>query len=162
MKTSKLIMAGAALMALAACTTTRENNTEAAAETAEQTVPASTPYSGSIVGEWQLTDIEMSDSLSIKPADIDPEQPMMVMFTDSTYHFQTNCNMVQGEYTRTGDNISFGMGLSTRMACPDMSVEDALGQLLPRLALTSMDNDTTLRVSAENPSAYILLTKVQE
>lgn len=115
--------------------------------------------SESIAGNYRIAQIELNDTISLRPAEITPDEPQTVMFTDSTYHFHTNCNLVQGDYTLTGDSISFGMGLSTRMACPDMQVEDALTQLLPQLTSISQPNDSTLRISADNPSVYILLNK---
>lgn len=158
MKAKNLFILSAIALMAASCSTGKDNNT--ATDDAAEEAFASTPYTGSIAGEWKIMDIEMYDTLSIDPAEITPDQPQTVMFTDSTYHFQTNCNLVQGDYTRNGDSISFAPGLATRMACPDMRVENALTQLLPQLTGIGMDNDSTLRLTAGNPSAYILLKKL--
>lgn len=159
MKTTKFLMLAALAIAAASCTANKETN--AAADESTGATKITAPYSGSISGEWRIMEIEMNDSVSIKPAEVTPDGPQTVMFTDSTYHFQTNCNLVQGDYRQSGDSISFEAGLSTRMACPDMSVEDALNQLLPQLTGLSMDNDSTLRISAENKASYILLGKMK-
>lgn len=141
-----------------ACTGNKNNATE---ETTEVAIETLTIAPASIAGEWMIDDISVTDSISIIPSDITSDEPQTVMFTDSTYHFRTNCNMVQGEYAVNGDSISFAPGLSTRMACPDMRVEDALAVILPEINTMSMDNDSTLRLATSNPSSYILLQKIQ-
>lgn len=153
MKTTNLFILAAMALAAVSCSTNKENASEADEATGATRVTAN------ITGEWRIADIEMYDTLSIKPAEITPDEPQTAMFTDSTYHIQTNCNLVQGDYKQYGDSISFAPGLSTRMACPNMSVEDALNQLLPQLTTVYMENDSTLRIAAANPSAYIILTK---
>lgn len=99
--------------------------------------------------------------MAIRPAETTPDEPTTVMFTDSTYHFQTNCNLVQGDYSRKGDSIKFSNGLSTRMACPNMQVEDALNVLLPQISSIGAENDSTLRFIADNPSAYMVIQKIK-
>lgn len=159
MKTTRLFIFGAMALAMASCSTSKDNNTEADEST--ETTFVAVPYTGSIAGEWKVTDIEMYDTLSLKPAEINPEEPTTVMFTDSTYHFRTNCNLVQGNYTQSGDTITFSNGLSTRMACRDMRIEDTLNKLLPQLTTIGAENDSTLRFIADNPSAYIVVTKMK-
>lgn len=149
-----MILAAAGLMT--ACSTGKG---DMKTDTADAEI-ASEPYSGSIAGQWLIENIEMNDSVSLKPQTSESENQQTITFTDSAYNIQTNCNLMQGEYTQTGDSISFGMGLSTRMACPDMSVEMALTELLPQLSSISMDNDSTLRLSSANPSNFVLLKKM--
>lgn len=158
MKARNILILGALAMAIASCSATKESSSEESAEAAI----VSGPYSGSIAGNWDINEIVLNDSTSIKPFELNSDEPQTVMFTDSTYHFQTNCNLVQGNYTHVGDSISFSQGMSTRMACPDMSVENALVQILPQLKGLAMDNDSILRLSAEGPSTYILLKKINE
>lgn len=152
-------MLGAAALALASCSTSKENTSDN--EESADAVFVAQPYSGSLAGEWRVTDIEMYDTLSLKPAEINPEEPTTVMFTDSTYHFQTNCNLVQGDYTQTGDSISFAPAMSTRMACPDMRIETAINELLPQLTGIGAENDSTLRFVATNPSAYMVIQRIK-
>lgn len=156
MKTVKIFAAALIALGVASCSTGKESGSADSTETAFVSVP----FTGDLNGEWLIDEINIYDTLSLKPAEISPDELQTVTFTDSTYHFQTNCNLVQGEYTQNGDTISFGMGLSTRMACPDMRIEDAINQLLPQLEGIGMDNDSTIRIVAKNPSAYILLRKV--
>lgn len=158
MKLKLLSIFAIAAAALASCSTSKDNQV---AQSDELTI-VSTPYEGSLNGQWLINQIEMNDTISIRPVDVDSLDAQTVMFTDSTYHIQTNCNLMQGYYTRQNDSISFGMGLTTRMMCRDMRVEDALTQLLPQLTTLSLDNDSVLRISADSSSDYILLQKVQE
>lgn len=159
MKTTKLFLLGAVALAVTSCSTSKVNTSETE-ESSDATFVAQ-PYSGSFVGEWRVLDIEMYDTLTIKPAELFPEEPTTVMFTDSTYHFQTNCNLVQGDYTQTGDTITFSPGMSTRMACPDMRIETAINEILPQLTGIGAENDSTLRFIAKNPSAYMVIQKIK-
>lgn len=158
MKLSILFSFAVISLALVSCVSNKENKVEQS-DAATGATFVSTPYTGSIAGEWSIDRIELYDTLTINSADVESDEPLAAMFTDSTYHFRTNCNLVQGDYTKAGDTISFAPGFSTRMACPDMTVETALIQLLPQLTTVSMDNDSTLRFSSANPSAYILLRR---
>lgn len=145
-------------LALTACSTEKKAETDYD-DVAEAAI-SSQPYSENIVGQWKLSGIQLGDTLSINPDTIETDEPQAVMFTDSTYHFRTNCNLVQGDYTQTGDSISFSPGLSTRMACRNMQVEDALTKMLPTLSRITLDNDSTLRVSSSDSASFILLSKL--
>lgn len=148
MKATGIILIGLAAL-MASCSTGKESKTDdnAAAEKA------------SLAGQYTLANISLGDTLSITPVATDEGTPQTVTFTDSTYHFATNCNMIQGDYTLAGDKISFGMGMSTRMACPDMSAEDALSQILPQLSRVTSPNDTTVVITTADNSSSITLTK---
>jgi len=79
--------------------------------------------------KWTL--YELNGSTSLKGAD-----------GDITFQFNTaeqrisgygGCNRVSGPYTMDGKgSLKFGMLISTRMACPDMSTEDALMAAFPK------------------------------
>lgn len=140
-------LAAACVVAVFASCASRQSETEKAS-------PAD------LVGQWNLKIVALTDSATISPADVDPETPQTVTFAaDSTVSFATNCNMVGGTYVATGDSLTFGDMFATRMACPDMRVEDMLGKILPMIRTYKFENDSTLRLESELPAVYLLLTK---
>ncbi|MDE5661222.1 MAG: META domain-containing protein, partial [Muribaculaceae bacterium] len=104
----------------------------------------------------------VNDTLSVRPAEVDPEASQYITFEDSTYFVQTNCNTIFGSYSVKGDSIFIGDGGMTRMACPDMSTEDALVAILSSIATVSVENDSTIRLNGSSDARYILLTKAQD
>lgn len=80
-----------------------------------------------LAGEWKVTllgdyDLE-ADSTDTYTISFFPE--------DSTFSMTTGCNNVGGNYSGTFIDIRFTDMRSTRMACPDMSVEQAAQAILP-------------------------------
>lgn len=80
-------------------------------------------------GEWQvmqLGDLDLStDSDGTYAITFNPE--------DSTFSLSTGCNDISGAYTGSFVDIKFDRLRSTRMACPDMTVEQTASQLLPTI-----------------------------
>ena len=64
------------------------------------------------------------------------------------------CNRYSASYSLRGDSLSFGPGMSTKMACPDgMDLEDAWLKTLPNV-VTFAATETTLTLNAaEGPVA---------
>jgi len=53
---------------------------------------------------------------------------------ESRYSGSDGCNQMNGSYElKEGDRLSFGQGMSTLMACPDMTIPDAFGEVLQRV-----------------------------
>lgn len=83
-------------------------------------------------GEWNIKEIngEPTDSL--------PGAPYTFVFGNQdgkdSFSATTDCNNLMGGYTTSSQSISFGPVASTRMACPDNTVERTLIELLPRVA----------------------------
>jgi len=150
-----LSIAAAAALMLASCTG-KTNNAEQTATQCDETAACTT----SIVGKWCIDNIVLNDTLSVRPADVDSAQCQYITFAiDSTYSIKTNCNIINGNYTANGDSLSFGMGMMTRMACPDMRSEDYLSQILPNVRVADFENDSIVRLNTEDPAQYIVLRK---
>ena len=116
----------------------------------------------SILGQWQIENIVMSDSENINPAEKESEETQKFDFVnDSTVSITTNCNTVNGSYTVKGDSIAFSRLFSTRMACPDMSVEDALQKVLPEVKTLDWTSDSVVRLNTATPSQYIVLKQMK-
>ena len=104
-------------------------------------------------GKWRITELDGKD---VKQT---ADEPRTVTFDKNGKYFcETGCNNLSGDFTTNYTAISFGDAMSTRMACPDMSTEEALSRLLPtvtsygRLADGSLGfynarNDMVLKLS---------------
>lgn len=104
-------------------------------------------------GKWRITELDGKD---VKQT---ADEPRTVTFDKNGKYFcETGCNNLSGDFTTDYTAISFGDAMSTLMACPDMSTEEALSRLLPtvtsygRLADGSLGfynarNDMVLKLS---------------
>lgn len=116
----------------------------------------STVSPASLVGKWKvnlLGDMDLSANA---------EGDYIIEFdNDGTFSMTTGCNNVGGNYDGRFVDIAFSGLMSTRMACPDMQVEQAAQQLLPTVVAFSelanpgtygfynADNDLVMTISAE-------------
>ena len=87
-------------------------------------------YSISVLeGKWTIRNLagkEMKSTL---------EEPLTVTFDhDGRYFCTTGCNSIRGDFQTDYTAITFGQGMSTRMSCPDMTVEQTLQNVLPTIA----------------------------
>lgn len=136
-----------ACMCLGACS--KKENTAAVAD-AESTDQTTTPVTNApILGEWRVTAITFADGTSIIPAQVDSLVPTSILFEpDSTFGVATNCNSLGGTYILRGDSITFSNMFGTRMACPDMSIEEALNAILPAVTTVTVGTDSTAALNA--------------
>ncbi len=146
-------MALAALSA-ASCTGNKNGQT-ATSDCQSQDVAA---YAD-LKGRWNIENIVFSDSDYVRPSEEVPGSHQYIVFEDSTYFIQTNCNTVSGPYMIKGDSIILGDGAMTEKACDNMATEDALRKILPNIATLYIGNDSTARLNSRNPSEYIVLHK---
>ena len=90
-----------------------------------------------LAGEWQVTSIgenDMSDDTTgAYTVTFNPE--------DETFIMTTGCNDVSGKFTGAFVDIKFTGLRSTRMACPDMTIEQAASQVLPTITSFSEIGD---------------------
>ena len=133
-------------------------NKEKAAEAGDN-MPCDTVADVDIKGEWCLENIVFSDSVYVRPSEEVPGSHQYMVFGDSTYFIQTNCNTFSGSYTVNGDSITIGDGGKTEMACDNMATEDAICKILPNIATVYVENDSIARLDSRNPSEYIVLRK---
>jgi heat shock protein HslJ len=66
------------------------------------------------------------------------------------------CNRYGASYTLRGDSLSFGPGMSTKMACPDgMALEDTWLRTLPRIVTFAATESTLTLKTADGPIATL-------
>jgi len=64
------------------------------------------------------------------------------------------CNRYSASYSLRGDSLSFGAGISTKMACPDgMELEDTWLKTMPKIVTFAATESTLTLHAAEGPVA---------
>lgn len=108
--------------------------------------------SRTLAGTWRVVSID-----GIQP---DQLQGCLITFdgTDHMFNVQTNCNTISGTYTFKGHNLTMDPSGSTRMACPDMSVETRLMELLPRVVKAEPQPTGTLTLTDADGNVLVSLT----
>ena len=144
-------------IATLSCTSNKSENS-----TVNEIMPQDVAAYADIKGQWYLENIVFSDSDYVRPAEEVPGVRQYIVFEDSSYFIQTNCNTFSGAYTIKGDSITFGDGAMTEMACDNMATEDAIRRILPNIAKVYIVNDSIARLDCRNPSEYIVLRKATE
>lgn len=152
---SILSVATALTILTASCGGNNENK-----ETADNQQKETVAYAD-VKGQWYLENIVFSDSDYVRPSEEVPDVRQYIVFEDSTYFIQTNCNTFSGSYTVKGDSITLGDGAKTEIACDNMATEDAIRRILPNIAKVYIQNDSIARLDSRNPSEYIVLRKAQ-
>lgn len=110
-----------------------------------------------IDGSWSINRV-----LDLDASEIDGE--------DLAFHFDskenrvvihTACNIINATYIQDGKNLTFTDGLSTKMACPDMRMEDACSQALV-LVKSFVQKDEKLVMMDDADNVIIELSKISE
>ena len=153
--TRKIILSVASALTIltASCGRNKENK-ETADNQQKETVA-----NVDVRGQWYLENIVFNDSDYVRPSEEVPGVRQYIVFEDSTYFIQTNCNTFSGSFTVKGDSITLGDGAMTEMACDNMATEDAIRRILPNIATVYIQNDSIARLDSRNPSEYIVLRK---
>lgn len=75
--------------------------------------------------------------------------------SEGTYFGNAGCNTVRGEITQNdGEKLTLGAGAMTRMACMDMTVENAVTQALPQVSSYTI---TERKLQLKDASGAILM-----
>lgn len=152
-KLSLLALSAASL--LASCTSNKQTESTEVAST--DTIAAV-----DLNGQWYMERIAINDSVFVNPSEVVPDVKQYIIFDDSTYYVQTNCNSISGAYIQKGDSITLCDGAMTEMACENMATEDMLRKVIPAIATVTVENDSTITLNAAQTSEQIVLRKATE
>ncbi len=76
---------------------------------------------------WKLVELNGN---TVTPSEMDREAHLVFKAFDNRFHGSTGCNSFFGQYEmKDGQQVAFSQVGSTRMMCPDMSVEDQMLKL---------------------------------
>lgn len=113
---------------LTSCDSTKKT---AAIQSAMATAPGITN------NKWKLIELH---GKSVNKMEKDPI--LTLMQSDNRYGAYMGCNSLGGTYTLLGKGkIKFDAGMSTMMACPDMSIEDGFKQIISEVDNYSIINN---------------------
>lgn len=97
---------------------------DAAATDAMTDTAAAAGGAGDLAGTaWSWSNTQMNDGAVVAPAQADQFQ--VVFNADGAVAATTDCNTFRGRYEVTGNQITIELPISTRMACPEGSQQDA-------------------------------------
>ncbi|PWB55227.1 MAG: hypothetical protein C3F13_04755 [Anaerolineales bacterium] len=121
------ILMGVTLLVGACTTTTPTPTATSVPPTAEPTAAPQvlTPISQAdlTTGSWQW--VSGREALGGMPSVVpDPENYTITFNNDNSLNIKADCNMVQGTYSLTGDQLAITLGASTLVACPPGSSSD--------------------------------------
>ena len=153
--TRKIILSVASALTILTASCGRNKENKETADNQHQETVANVD----VRGQWYLENIVFNDSDYVRPSEEVPGVRQYIVFEDSTYFIQTNCNTFSGSFTVKGDSITLGDGAMTEMACDNMATEDAIRRILPNIATVYIQNDSIARLDSRNPSEYIVLRK---
>ena len=107
---------------------------------------ACTSGSGSLEGKlWQMTAYQSSDGKMVETL---PDVKTTAEFTDGQVGGKAACNTYNGPYEVDGNQISFGLMMSTMMACPPAIMDQEMGYL------GALEMVTTFEVTEESLTMF--------
>ncbi|AQX07295.1 META domain-containing protein [Elizabethkingia ursingii] len=123
MKKQFALIAAGILLVANSCTTATKTNTDNSS--------AQTTTENTIIGKkWKLVELfgkPVADQVNGK------EAFLKLLQQDKAYSYQASggCNGIRGTFTTNATSvIHFSPGASTKMACPDMSIETGISKVL--------------------------------
>lgn len=101
----------------------------------------------SLNGEWRLADYVGPEGFVAVPDSLD----YVITFNqaDSTFSMTTDCNSLFGQYALPEDSLVFVNIASTKMLCPESTVEPAMAEILPRISSYSISPDSVLALRSD-------------
>lgn len=128
MRFRNIVVLMIAVLALASCSAMKKNSGK----------PDSDNASATIIGKkWQLIEI----GGKAVAGQVNGKVPFLKL-EEKTYSASAGCNGIGGELTFSANGkIKFAQGMSTMMACPDMSIEQALSKALITADNYTLSND---------------------
>ncbi|MCZ2394462.1 MAG: META domain-containing protein [Chitinophagales bacterium] len=111
--------------------------------------------------EWQLVEAMG------KPIAEYGEQMKKPIFTfdskENRFHGNAGCNILNGSYKlREGGRVEFGTAMSTMMACPNMTLEGIVSEVLPTLDTYIVYNGSEMVLTKARMAPVLKFIKVKK
>ncbi|MDE7376418.1 MAG: META domain-containing protein [Muribaculaceae bacterium] len=135
----------------------RPGQTQTQTEPERPSKPASvSKLAGKLEGEWYI--------LKAGSYEITAEESPYVYFEEDKGRFYANdgCNIINGDYTLSGDNVTFGNTLSTRKSCPGVLFAPAITKALSgsvKIDLQDKGQETMMTMKNAAGSTLMTLTR---
>jgi heat shock protein HslJ len=122
--------------------------TEAGAEATPEATEEPSEEAGLVGPVWQWVQSVYEGDMIV--ASTDPTRYTITFLEDGTFQAQLDCNTGFGSYTLDGSNLTIGPIGSTRMACPDDSLDSTFIEDLEAVASYAMaDGNLHLTLSTD-------------
>ncbi|WP_022829277.1 META domain-containing protein [Sphingobacterium paucimobilis] len=107
--------------------------------------------------KWQLTELNGKPV----PNEVNGKQPFMSFEkNENRYSASGGCNGIGGTFElKSTKKIKFSQGMSTMMACPDMSVEQGINQMLGKADNFELTGDLLILKQGTTPVAKMKASK---
>ncbi|MET6997451.1 META domain-containing protein [Chitinophaga defluvii] len=135
-------LAAVAIMTAAGCANSKQTQNNDGTATADSTA---------LYREWNLVELEGQAVDTSTTAHVPT-----ILFTQDGHRVSghAGCNRMMGSFTFSGSNqIKLGPMASTKMACPDMKMEDAYLKALDKVDNYSFENGNLLLNNEKTPVA---------
>lgn len=97
----------------------------------------------SIYDRWQLEEYHPAETSSMKLIHVKSDKKYRLQFLDSgSFSCTTDCNTLSGNFVADDSLLSFQNIAWTEMACEDMSIENEMKALLPRVQRYTVTSDS--------------------
>lgn len=105
-------------------------------------------------GKWRM--VKVLDVV-VTP-DMDSEISVSFSREDGSATFITGCNLISVKYHHSGNSLHLSEGISTKMACHDMRIEDGCLKAIPLVRTITQTSDT-LCLCTDNLEKLIWLVR---
>lgn len=112
---------------------------------------------GSLDGEWKL----VSYGDPAEPAPALPDVDTSISFgADGSFGGAVGCNTFSGEYTLSGEQVTFGSVVSTMMFCEEINPQESfvLAMVSDKTATYAIDGNQ-LTITSEDGGSVVVLEK---
>lgn len=109
--------------------------------------------------KWKLTELNGKPV----PDRVNGKEPFISFDKDQNrYTASGGCNGLGGTFELNKQNIKFAQGMSTMMACPDMSIEQGIGQMLGKVDNIQLKDGILMLNKGNSPLAKMQVSQEQE
>ncbi len=142
-----IIVVVLAICTILACNSSPKNTNTDTNTTGDSTVATAPAYSGEITGiQWNLIEITGN---AVSGYAAQNKQPHLKFAADNRVEGTGGCNGMGGTYTLAeGNKVSISDMASTKMACPDMTLENDFQTTLQQVTNYSIDGSTLSLMNA--------------
>jgi len=85
-----------------------------------------------------------------------PEEFVLTFDTDGRFGAETDCNTIAGDYSASGNSLTFDNMLATEVACPQGSQEEEFTDMLANTVSFNFDADGNLTLNLESGSGSVV------
>lgn len=118
---------------------------------------------GSIYGRWQLEKYHPAETSSMKLIPVKSDKKYRLQFLETgIFSCTTDCNTISGNFVADNSLMSFQNMAWTEMACDDMSIENEMKALLPKVQRYTVTPDSLFLQNDEEQNLAVFSQMVDK